>query len=316
MNILITGSAGFIGGHLVRRLLEQGHHVTGVDNYIGGQPATTERLRHPRFQFTEADVRVALPYSGPRLDWVLHLASLASPAHYQRFPLETLQVNAQGTQQALELAAQHGATFLLASSSEVYGDPLAHPQREDDRGHVSCTGPRSCYDEAKRYAEALTMAYHRTRGAETRIVRIFNTYGPHMRPDDGRVVTTFVQQALRGEPLTVYGDGEQTRSFQYVDDLIDGLLRLMAVPYHGPVNLGNPEEVTVLELARLVGDLVGSPPQLEYRPLPPDDPRRRQPDITLARRLLDWVPRIGLREGLERLLAEERASGGGRHAAS
>ena len=308
LRVLLTGSAGFVGSHLAARLLGEGHHVVGVDNYLSGQPRNTARLLEwPGFRFVEADVSRALPDPGGPLDWLLHFASPASPPHYQEHPIETLMVGAQGTQNALDLALTHGAQFLLASTSEVYGDPLVHPQPETYWGHVNPNGVRSCYDEAKRYAEAITMAYHRHHGLRTRIIRIFNTYGPHMRADDGRVVTNFVHQALRGEPLTVYGDGGQTRSFQYVDDLVEGVRRLMEVPYSGPVNLGNPDEYTVLDFARLIRDAVA--PGLEIVHLPPaqDDPQQRRPDISLARSLLGWAPRVPLRDGLDRMIAEVRA---------
>ncbi|GBF06220.1 UDP-glucuronate decarboxylase [Deinococcus aerius] len=312
MRILLTGSAGFVGSHLVERFLGEGHEVVGVDNYLSGQRRNTELfLRHPRFRFVEADVSAGLPVEGT-FDAVLHFASPASPPHYQQHPVETLLVGAQGTQHALELARRDGATFMLASTSEVYGDPLVHPQPEDYWGHVNPAGLRSCYDEAKRYAEALTMAYHRHHGVDTRIIRIFNTYGPRMRADDGRVVTNFVNQALRGEPLTVYGEGLQTRSFQYVDDLVEGIIRLLGVSYHGPVNLGNPDEYTILDFAEIIRDLIDPRLGIVYEPMPADDPRQRRPDITLARELLGWEPRVPLREGLERTVASFREVGEGR----
>lgn len=311
MRILLTGSAGFVGSHLVERFLQGGHEVVGVDNYLSGQPRNTALfLGHPRFRFVEADVSAGLPVEGT-FDAVLHFASPASPPHYQQHPVETLLVGAQGTQHALDIARRDGATFMLASTSEVYGDPLVHPQPEDYWGHVNPAGLRSCYDEAKRYAEALTMAYHRHHGVDTRIIRIFNTYGPRMRADDGRVVTNFVNQALRGEPLTVYGEGLQTRSFQYVDDLVEGIVRLLGVPYHGPVNLGNPDEYTILDFAEIIRDLIDSRLEIVYEPMPADDPRQRRPDITLARELLGWEPRVPLREGLERTVASFREVGEG-----
>ncbi|PYE55753.1 UDP-glucuronic acid decarboxylase family protein [Deinococcus yavapaiensis] len=303
MNILVTGSAGFIGSHLTSRLLNDGHAVIGVDNYISGQRANTKRFfDHPRFRFVEADVSLGMPDTHESLDYVLHFASPASPPHYQQHPIETLMVGAQGTQNALELARRHDAKFLLASTSEVYGDPNVHPQPESYWGHVNPNGIRSCYDEAKRYAEAITMAYHRYHGLDTRIVRIFNTYGPRMRHDDGRVVTNFVHQALAGEPLTVYGDGQQTRSFQFVDDLIEGVTRLMSVRHHEPVNIGNPDEYTVLEFAQIIRDLIDPSLDIIHRPMPQDDPRQRRPDITLAKSLLNWEPRVTLREGLARTI--------------
>ncbi|WP_019587884.1 UDP-glucuronic acid decarboxylase family protein [Deinococcus apachensis] len=306
MRILLTGSAGFVGSHLVERFLGEGHEVVGVDNYLSGQRRNTALfLGHPHFRFVEADVSAGLPVEGT-FDAVLHFASPASPPHYQQHPVETLLVGAQGTQHALDVARRSGATFMLASTSEVYGDPLVHPQPEDYWGHVNPAGLRSCYDEAKRYAEALTMAYHRHHGVDTRIIRIFNTYGPRMRADDGRVVTNFVNQALRGEPLTVYGEGLQTRSFQYVDDLVEGIVRLLEVSYHGPVNLGNPDEYTILDFAEVIRDLIDPRLEIAYEPMPADDPRQRRPDITRARALLGWEPQVPLREGLERTVASFR----------
>ncbi|MFC6803191.1 NAD-dependent epimerase/dehydratase family protein [Deinococcus caeni] len=290
LRILITGSAGFVGSHLVERFLNEGHTVIGVDNYISGQVSNTELfLEHPRFTFIEADVSHGIPYEGEKLDWVMHFASPASP-HYQQFPVETLMVGAQGTQNGLELAHAHGAGFFLASTSEVYGDPHVHPQPETYWGNVNPIGVRSCYDEAKRYAEAITMAYHRSRGVNTRIIRIFNTYGPRMRPDDGRVITNFVHQALRGEPLTVYGDGSQTRSFQYIDDLVEGISRLMMAQYHEPVNLGNPDEFTMLELVNEITLIAGRQVSKKFERLPLDDPKMRNPDIILSSNLIQFKP--------------------------
>jgi nucleoside-diphosphate-sugar epimerase len=304
VNVLITGSAGFIGSHLVERFLNEGHTVTGVDNYISGQKRNTELfLSHPNFQFIKADVSSAIPYSGPPLDWVMHFASPASPPHYQRFPIETLMVGAQGTQNALELAHSHGAKFMLASTSEVYGDPQVHPQPETYWGNVNPIGIRSCYDEAKRYAEAITMAYHRDRGVDTRIIRIFNTYGPRMRPDDGRVVTNFIHQALRGEPLTIYGDGSQTRSFQYIDDLVEGISRLMNVTYHQPVNLGNPDEYTILQFAHIIRNQINPALDIVFKPMPQDDPKQRKPDIAMAITLFNWLDFTTLKSGIE-MMAE------------
>jgi dTDP-glucose 4,6-dehydratase len=303
LRILITGSAGFIGSHLVERFLNEGHTVIGVDNYISGQRSNTELFQeHPRFTFIEADVSHGIPYEGEKLDWVMHFASPASPPHYQQFPVETLMVGAQGTQNGLELAHAHGAGFFLASTSEVYGDPHVHPQPETYWGNVNPIGVRSCYDEAKRYAEAITMAYHRHYGLDTRIIRIFNTYGPRMRPDDGRVITNFVYQALRGEPLTVYGDGSQTRSFQYISDLIEGICRMMNVTYHDPVNLGNPDEFTMLELVQVLEDVLGKKLEVRFEPLPGDDPKQRKPDIRVAQEVLGWKPRVGLADGLQRIV--------------
>jgi nucleoside-diphosphate-sugar epimerase len=303
MNILLTGSAGFIGTNLTDLLLRQGHDVVGVDNYMSGQRRNTERLlNHDNFRFIHADVSQAIPYRGPSLDWVLHFASPASPPHYQEHPIETLMVGAQGTQHALELARQHGARFLLASTSEVYGDPDVHPQPETYWGNVNPCGVRSCYDESKRYAEAMTMAYRRTYGLDTRIIRIFNTYGPYMRADDGRVVTNFINQALQGRSLTVYGDGSQTRSFQFVDDLVRGVLKLMSITHHEPVNLGNPDEYTIRDFAEIIRDKIDPSLEIHYHPLPENDPKRRKPDIAVARKLLGWEPQVALHEGLERTI--------------
>jgi nucleoside-diphosphate-sugar epimerase len=318
MNILLTGSAGFIGSHLTERLLADGHSVIGVDNYISGQPENTALFAdHPNFNFIQADVSEGIPYraatfGGQTLDFVLHFASPASPPHYQQFPIETLMVGAQGTQHALELAHAHGASFMLASTSEVYGDPQVHPQPESYWGHVNPNGLRSCYDEAKRYAEAITFAYHRHHGLDTRVVRIFNTYGPRMRPDDGRVVTNLIVQALAGQPLTVYGDGQQTRSFQYVSDLVDGIVALMNAhesdAVHAPVNLGNPDEYTILQFAQVIRELIDPALEIIHEPLPADDPRQRKPDISRARELLGWVPGVALHEGLTRTVESFRTS--------
>lgn len=303
MRILLTGAAGFVGSHLAERLLREGHQVLGVDNFCTGQRQNLEYLTpFAGFSFLEADAARPLEVAGA-FDWVMHFASPASPPRYLKMPLETMRVNAEGTRHLLELARARGAAFFLASTSEVYGDPLVHPQPETYWGNVNPIGPRSVYDEAKRYAETLTLAYHRTYGLPVRIIRIFNTYGPRMDPEDGRVVTNFIAQALRGEPLTVYGDGSQTRSFQYVDDLVEGIVRLMAVDYPEPVNLGNPEEYTMLELAQLVQELAGTSLPIVHEPLPQDDPKQRRPDITVAKRLLGWEPRVPLREGLLRTIA-------------
>lgn len=303
MRILLTGSAGFLGSHLVERFLASGHSVIGMDNYLSGQRGNTALFtEHPLFRFVEADVSLGMPPQDEPLDWVMHFASPASPPHYQQHPIATLTVGAQGTQHSLELARTHGARFFLASTSEVYGDPQVHPQPESYWGHVNPNGLRSCYDEAKRYAEAITMAYHRHHGVDTRIIRIFNTYGPRMRADDGRVITNFIHQALRGEPLTIYGDGRQTRSFQYVDDLVEGIVRLMGVDYHDPVNLGNPDEFTMTELVSVLGEVLERDLPVIHEPIPLDDPRQRRPDITLARQLLKWQPMVALRDGLRRTL--------------
>ena len=304
MRVLITGSAGFIGSHLTERFLREGHSVVGVDNYLSGQRRNTDLfLGDANFAFLEADVSSGFTYAGAPLDWVLHFASPASPPHYQQHPIATLMVGAQGTQHALELAKAHGAKFMLASTSEVYGDPLVHPQPESYWGNVNSHGPRSCYDEAKRYAEAITGAYRTHHGVDTRIVRIFNCFGPRMRSDDGRVVTNLVNQALAGEPLTVYGDGQQTRSFQYVDDLVEGIFRLMRTTYTEPVNLGSPAEHTILEFAELIRGLTQSSSQLAFKPLPKDDPKQRRPDISTAKRLLGWEPSVPLKDGLRKTIA-------------
>ncbi len=303
MRTLITGGAGFIGSHLCDRFLEEGHEVIAVDNFITGRPENVAHLMgHPRFRLIELDVTNFIFVDGP-LDNVLHFASPASPVDYLKYPIQTLKVGALGTHKTLGLAKQKKARYLLASTSEVYGDPLEHPQKENYWGNVNPTGFRGVYDEAKRFAEAMTMAYNRYHAVETRIVRIFNTYGPRMRLDDGRALPTFMGQALRGEPVTVYGDGSQTRSFQYVDDLVEGLVRLLKSDEVEPVNIGNPEEVTILEFAKEVVDLVGSSSRIIFEPLPKDDPKVRQPDISKAQRVLGWEPRVGRREGLERTLA-------------
>lgn len=296
--VLVAGAAGFIGSHLVDRLLADGHRVIGVDNFITGR---RENLAHlagdPRFHLIERDIATPLRIKA-RLDWVVHLASPASPPKYLRWPLETLLTNSSGTHQLLELARRSGAQFFLASTSEVYGDAMQHPQAESYWGNVNPIGPRSVYDEGKRYAEAATMCYHREYGLPIRLVRIFNTYGPRMDPYDGRVVTNFVRQALLNEPLTVYGTGKQTRSLQHVCDLVEAIVRLMKIDYHQPLNLGNPDEYTVLDIARLVLRLVPTSSSITYAPLPTDDPRRRRPDVEKAHQLLDWRPRIGAAEGL------------------
>jgi dTDP-glucose 4,6-dehydratase len=303
MRALVTGGAGFIGSHLCDFLLEQGWEVVGVDNFITGSPDNIAALTgHPRFKMVRHNVTEYIGVAGP-LDWVLHLASPASPRDYLEYPIQTLKVGALGTHNALGLAKAKGARFLLASTSEVYGDPLVHPQREDYWGNVNPVGPRGVYDEAKRFAEAMTMAYHRYHKVDTRIVRIFNTYGPRMRAHDGRVVSNFVVQALKGEPLTLYGDGSQTRSFCYASDLIEGIYRLFASDRTDPTNIGNPNEFTVRQLAEQVLRLTGSRSPIVTRPLPTDDPKVRRPDITVARQTLDWEPRVELEEGLQRTIA-------------
>lgn len=302
MRVAITGAAGFLGSHLTDRFLADGHQVVGLDNFITGQAANVAHLANDRnFRFVEQDVSDPFLVDGP-LDGVLHFASPASPPDYQRFPLETLKVGSVGTSNSIELARAKGARFFLASTSEVYGDPTVHPQPESYWGYVSSVGERSMYDEAKRFAEATTMAYHRSYGVDTRIVRIFNTYGPRMRPRDGRVVSNFIVQALRGEPLTVYGHGQQTRSFCYVSDLVEGIYRLFQSDRIEPTNVGNPGEFTMLELAALVLELTGSASPLEHRPMPPDDPKQRKPDITIARAVLGWEPKVPLRDGLRRTI--------------
>ncbi len=302
MRILVTGAAGFLGSHLCDRLIAQGHSVVGMDNLITGHPPNLAHLeRHAAFTLVRQDVSQYIHVDGP-LDAVFHFASPASPIDYLKFPIQTLKVGALGTHNALGLAKAKGARFFLASTSEVYGDPQVHPQPEDYWGHVNPIGPRGVYDEAKRFAEAMTMAYHRYHGVDTRIVRIFNTYGPRMRPNDGRVVSNFIVQALAGEPLTVYGDGSQTRSFCYVDDLIEGIIRLFERGGADPVNIGNPREFTVRELADLVLRLTGSRSQVVCRPLPTDDPKQRRPDIGQAKRLLGWEPKVPLEDGLRRTI--------------
>jgi dTDP-glucose 4,6-dehydratase len=297
--VLITGAAGFLGSHLSDRFLAEGHHVVGIDNLVTGDTANVAHLeRESRFTFDRQDVSRGLTVSAP-LDGVLHFASPASPPDYLEHPIATLDAGSLGTRNALELARAHEARFFMASTSEVYGDPLEHPQREVYWGNVNPVGPRSVYDEAKRFSEAMTMAYHRAHGVDTRIVRIFNTYGPRMRPRDGRVVSNFIVQALAGEPLTIYGDGSQSRSFCYVSDEIDGLYRLFMRGDADPTNVGNPEEFTVRELAEIVVELTGSTSKVVSKPLPADDPRRRCPDITKARETLGWSPRVPLREGLK-----------------
>lgn len=303
MAILVAGGTGFVGSHLCDRYLSEGADVICVDNSITGRRSNVEHLlEQPAFTLVEHDIIEGLPPL-PRVERVFHLASPASPPVYQRYPIETLRVNSEGTRHLLELAARDNASFLYCSTSEVYGDPLEHPQREDYRGNVSPTGPRSMYDEAKRYGEALTVAYARTRGVDAHIVRIFNTYGPRMGVTDGRVVTNLLSQALRGEPLTIYGDGTQTRSFQYIDDLIEGMTRLIEVDHHAPVNLGNPGEYTMLELAHLVKEITETSSPITFKPLPQDDPKQRRPDISLAKELLGWEPRVPVREGLKRTAA-------------
>jgi dTDP-glucose 4,6-dehydratase len=303
LRTVITGGAGFVGSHLCERFLAEGSEVICVDNLLTGHRRNIEHLLgNPHFQFIEHNISESLHLDGP-VDAVLHFASPASPVDYLEHAIPTLKVGALGTHNALGLAKAKDARFLLASTSEVYGDPEVHPQREDYWGHVNPIGPRGCYDEAKRFAEAITMAYHRYHGVKTHIVRIFNTYGPRMRLNDGRVLPAFMGQALRGEPLTVFGRGDQTRSFCYVSDLIEGIYRLLQVDFAEPVNLGNPSEMTVLELAREILALVpGTTSTIDFRELPQDDPRRRRPDITRAQQLLGWTPHVERTEGFPKTL--------------
>ena len=296
--VVITGVAGFIGSHLADALLDRGCSVVGIDNLLTGDVANIAHIVNRDFLFIKHDVTNYIYIDGP-VDYVLHWASPASPVDYLNYPIQTLKVGALGTHKALGLAKEKKATFVLASTSEVYGDPLEHPQRETYWGNVNPIGPRGVYDEAKRFAEAMTVAYHRYHGIDTKIARIFNTYGPRMRIDDGRAVPTFIAQALRGEPLTIFGNGRQTRSFCYSTDLVDGVLRLMRAPTNDPVNLGNPTEMTIEEIARVILELTGSASPLAYHPLPVDDPKVRQPDITRARTLLGWEPKVPLRDGLQ-----------------
>jgi dTDP-glucose 4,6-dehydratase len=301
MKAVVTGGAGFIGSHLCERLLADGADVLCLDNLLTGRAENLAHIGGPRFEFRRHDITTPVEVAGP-VDYILHFASVASPVDYLAHPIQTLKAGALGTWITLGLALAKGARFVLASTSEVYGDPAVSPQPETYWGHVNPVGPRGCYDEAKRFGEAMTMAYHRCHGVNTGIVRIFNTYGPRNRPDDGRAVPAFITQAIRGEPLTIHGDGTQTRSFCYVTDLVDGVVRLMRSEVHDPVNIGNPEEIRVIDLARLVLDLTRSRSTLVHRPRPEDDPTRRCPDISRARTLLGWEPRVPLREGLTQTL--------------
>lgn len=306
MRILITGGAGFIGSHLCDRFIADGHSVLCVDNFLTGLESNLLLLKDsPRFFLLRHDISRPLEVDGP-LDEVLHFASPASPFDYAKYPLETLEAGSSGTLHALQLAQAKGAGFLLASTSEVYGDPQVNPQPESYWGNANPVGLRSCYDEAKRFAEALTMVFHRTRGVRTRILRIFNTYGPRMRPQDGRAVPSFIGQALASERITVFGDGSQTRSFCYISDLVEGVIRAMKGGFNDPINLGNPREVTLLELARVVLKLTGSRSTLVFKPLPPDDPKVRCPDISRAIRELEWQPTVPLEEGLAKTIAHFR----------
>jgi dTDP-glucose 4,6-dehydratase len=296
--ILITGAAGFLGSHLCDRFIKEGFHVIGMDNLITGDLRNIEHLFHlERFEFFHHDVSKFVYVPG-KLDYILHFASPASPIDYLKIPIQTLKVGSLGTHNLLGLAKEKKSTILIASTSEVYGDPLVHPQNEDYYGNVNTIGPRGVYDEAKRFQESITMAYHRFHGLDTRIVRIFNTYGPRMRLNDGRVIPAFMGQALRGEDLTVFGDGKQTRSFCFVDDQVEGIYRLLMSDYHEPVNIGNPDEITILEFAEEIIKLTGTNQKIVFKELPQDDPMQRQPDITRAKKLLGWTPKVGREEGM------------------
>ncbi len=302
MRIVVTGAAGFLGSHLTDRLLKEGHEVIGIDNLITGSCNNISHLAgNKKFKFIDHDVTDYIFIPG-EVDWVLHFASPASPVDYLKLPIKTLKVGSLGAHKTLGLAKEKGAGYLIASSSEVYGDPRQHPQKESYWGHVNAVGPRGVYDEAKRFGEALTMAYNRFHGLDTRIVRIFNTYGPRMRAGDGRVVPSFICQAIEGKPLTVYGDGTQTRSFCYVDDTVEGIYRLMNSDYTGPVNIGNPVEMSINSFARKVLEVTSSDSNTVNRPLPKNDPAVRQPDISLARKILDWEPLVSLHEGLKKTI--------------
>ena len=301
--VVVTGGAGFLGSHLCERFLERGDQVVAIDNLLTGSVANIERLfGRPGFTFVEHDVSQYVWVPG-EVDAIMHFASPASPSDFERIPIQILKVGSLGTHNCLGLAKAKGARFFLASTSEVYGDPQVHPQPESYWGHVNPIGPRGVYDEAKRFAESMTMAYHRFHGVDVRIVRIFNTFGPFMRPNDGRAVSNFLVQALQSKPITIYGDGSQTRSFCYVDDEVEGFLRLLDADITGPCNIGNPGEFTIRELADLVIEVTGSSSEIVYEPLPEDDPTQRRPDITLAREVLGWEPKVQLREGLERTAA-------------
>lgn len=302
MKALITGGAGFIGSHLCDFLLDKGFKVLAVDNFITGTPKNIQHLKkNPDFEFIEHDITKPLKIDGA-IDYVLHFASPASPIDYQEFPIQTLKVGALGTHNALGIAKAKNAVFMLASTSEVYGDPEVHPQKESYWGNVNPIGPRGVYDEAKRFAEALTMAYHRYHKIDTKIARIFNTYGPRIKADDGRVVPTFIVQALKNQPITVFGDGTQTRSFCYVSDLIDGIHKLMLSNINEPINLGNPEEITILDFAKKIIKITKSKNKIIFQPLPVDDPKRRRPDITKAKQLLNWEPKVHLEDGLKKTI--------------
>ena len=299
---LITGAAGFIGSHLVDYLLARDHEVIAMDNFITGNPKNLAHIKSPRFTLVEHNVTEEIHIHGA-VDYILHFASPASPIDYLELPIQTLKVGSLGTHKTLGVAKAKKAAFLLASTSEVYGDPLVHPQTEDYWGNVNPIGPRGVYDEAKRFAEAMSVAYRRYHGVDVKVARIFNTYGPRMRIRDGRAIPAFVSQALTGEPLTVFGDGQQTRSFCFVDDLVEGLCRLVFSEHPGPVNIGNPAEMTMLELAKVIVEMTGSKSEITFAALPEDDPKIRQPDITLARKLLDWSPKVSLEDGLTQTIA-------------
>jgi dTDP-glucose 4,6-dehydratase len=309
--VVITGAAGFIGSHLSEALLDRGHSVVGIDNLLTGSTRNIAHLANRDFVFIKHDVTNYIYVEGP-VDAVLHWASPASPIDYLELPIPTLKVGALGTHKALGLAKAKGATFVIASTSEVYGDPLEHPQKETYWGNVNPVGPRGVYDEAKRFAEAMTMAYHRYHGVDTKIVRIFNTYGPRMRINDGRAVPAFMSQALRNEDVTVFGDGSQTRSFTYVSDLVDGIIRLMLSAEHDPINIGNPVEMTIKQIAETIIRMTGATSKIIYKPLPTDDPKQRRPDITRARTLLNWEPKVQLQEGLVKTIEYFRTKVGAR----
>jgi dTDP-glucose 4,6-dehydratase len=309
--VVITGVAGFIGSHLADALLDRDFSVIGIDNLLTGDTANISHLANRDFSFIKHDVTNYIYVDGP-VDYVLHWASPASPIDYLELPIPTLKVGALGTHKALGLAKAKGATFVIASTSEVYGDPLEHPQKETYWGNVNPVGPRGVYDEAKRFAEAMTMAYHRYHGVDTKIVRIFNTYGPRMRINDGRAVPAFMSQALRNEDVTVFGDGSQTRSFTYVSDLVDGIIRLMLSAEHDPINIGNPVEMTIKQIAETIIKMTGAKSTIIYKPLPTDDPKQRRPDITRARTLLNWEPKVQLEEGLVRTIEYFRSKVGAR----
>ena len=302
MKVIVTGGAGFLGSHLCEHLLKKGHHVICIDNFATGDTRNIEHINSEKFRYLKHDVTKPI-YFGDKIDYIFHLASPASPVTYLELPIQTLKVGALGTYNMLGLAKEQGARFLLASTSEVYGDPLVNPQPENYWGNVNPIGPRGVYDEAKRYAEAITMAYHNHHGVDTRIARIFNTYGPRMRACDGRVVPNFIDQALKNEDITVYGDGSQTRSFCYVSDLIDGIYRLMMVDFNEPVNIGNPAEISILEFAKEVIRITDSSSNIVFKDLPVDDPKMRRPDISRAKVVLEWEPKVELREGLKRTVA-------------